>query len=78
MVHNLKINSEYFLPVKEDLKSFEIRKNDRDFHVGDLVILNEFSPEKNIYSGEKITVKIKYITNYNQKKDFVVFGFTRV
>ncbi|HHH7538959.1 TPA: DUF3850 domain-containing protein, partial [Listeria monocytogenes] len=51
MVHNLKINSEYFLPVKEDLKSFEIRKNDRDFHVGDLVILNEFSPEKNIYSG---------------------------
>ncbi|ECZ3727802.1 DUF3850 domain-containing protein, partial [Listeria monocytogenes] len=39
LVHNLKINSEYFLPVKEDLKSFEIRKNDRDFHVGDLVIL---------------------------------------
>ncbi|EAC6173242.1 DUF3850 domain-containing protein [Listeria monocytogenes] len=78
LVHNLKINSEFFLPVKEDLKSFEIRKNDRDFHVGDFVILNEFSPEKNIYSGEKITVKINYITSYNQKKDFVVFGFTRV
>lgn len=27
---------------------------------------------------KKITVKIKYITSYNQKKDFVVFGFTRV
>ncbi|WP_207578119.1 DUF3850 domain-containing protein [Listeria seeligeri] len=78
MIHNLKINSEYFLPVKDDLKKFEIRENDRCFRVGDIVILNEFSPEKNIYSGEKITVKIKYITNYNQKKDFIVFGFAKI
>ncbi|MBC1358295.1 DUF3850 domain-containing protein [Listeria booriae] len=78
MTHNLKINSEYFLPIKQDLKCFEIRKNDRNYQVGDTVVLNEFFEKEQTYSGEKITVKIKYITDYNQKVDYVVFGFEKI
>lgn len=35
MVHELKIAPEYFKDVRTGLKKFEIRKNDRDFKVGD-------------------------------------------
>lgn len=78
MKHDLKINSEYFLSVKEGLKDFEIRRNDRDFKVGDIVILNEYFNETGIYSGEKIAVKIKYITDFKQQSNYIVFGFDKV
>lgn len=36
MIHQLKIQSEYFLDVASGKKTFEVRKDYRDFHVGDL------------------------------------------
>ena len=42
MKHELKILPEYFKPVKDGIKNFEIRKNDRNFQVGDTLILKEW------------------------------------
>lgn len=39
-LHELKLLKEYAEAKKEGLKPFEIRKNDRDFKVGDLVKYN--------------------------------------
>lgn len=39
MIHELKILPEYFEAVTSGRKQFEIRKNDRDFKVGDQLIL---------------------------------------
>lgn len=59
----------------EHIKTFEIRKNDRDFHVGDTVILNEWDSEKRQYTGRSVNTEIMYITDYEQKDDYVVFSF---
>lgn len=45
MKHELKIWPQYYHRVKDGSKTFEIRKNDRDFQVGDTVILIYFDPE---------------------------------
>lgn len=39
--HDLKTDSEVFDAVFNGFKRFEIRKNDRDFHVGDMLRLRE-------------------------------------
>ena len=42
MVHELKILPEYFEAVDSLHKQFELRKNDRDYKVGDFLLLKEF------------------------------------
>jgi len=58
--HELKTLPEYFQAVKNGHKTFEIRKNDRNFKVGDFLILKEWS-HKAGYTGESIEVVISYI-----------------
>ena len=36
-LHQLKIKKEFYLAVASGLKTFEIRKNDRNFQIGDLI-----------------------------------------
>lgn len=45
MKHELKIWPQYFKPVIDGLKTFEVRKNDRGFQAGDIVSLQEWDPE---------------------------------
>ena len=42
MVHDLKILPQYFQSVSSGEKTFEIRFNDRQFSVGDTLILKEY------------------------------------
>ncbi|MFH7619636.1 DUF3850 domain-containing protein [Leuconostoc mesenteroides] len=45
-IHELKLDTEYFDDVNSGLKTFEIRKNDRDYQVGDLLSLSRFENGK--------------------------------
>lgn len=45
-VHKLKLFPEYFDAVANGIKTFEIRKNDRDYKVGDTLRLYEFDPKE--------------------------------
>lgn len=76
MEHRLKIQNQFFLPVIRGTKQFEIRKNDRDFKVGDTVVLEEID-ENNQYTGNCFASIITYITNFQQKEGYVVFGLSR-
>ena len=77
--HELKIYPEYFEEVVSGRKKFEIRLNDRDFQKGDLVILKEVSPGlASIQTGRKFKAKITYITAFQQKDNYVVFGIEEV
>lgn len=72
MEHNLKTWPEYYQAVCKGEKTFEIRKNDRDFKVGDTLILKEYNPEKQCYTGDNIRVEVTYILD---KKPFVPDGY---
>lgn len=39
--HYLKTETEYYQAVEKGAKTFEVRKNDRDFKIFDMVILHE-------------------------------------
>ena len=47
--HELKLDVKYFDEVKDGNKNFEIRKNDRDFKVGDILELKAFMPGLKTY-----------------------------
>ena len=72
--HELKILPEYFIAVKGGRKTFEIRKNDRDFKVGDNLILKEIYPNSDNYTGREVSRRITYVTDYAQKENYVVMA----
>lgn len=57
--HNLKLNVEYFDDVKYEVKKFEVRKNDRGYCLGDILILQEWDGVK--YTGREVTRVVSYI-----------------
>jgi Domain of unknown function (DUF3850) len=86
LVHHLKTWPEYFGRVKNGDKPFEIRKNDRDYKVGDELLLQEFVPEgyyaedakqEPYFTGQVCHRKITYILNGGQfgiEKGYVALG----
>lgn len=72
--HELKILPIYFQAQLEGKKNFEIRKNDRNYNVGDLLLLEEYNPETQEFTGREIAVKVTYITDYQQRDGYVVLG----
>lgn len=72
-IHHLKILPEYFNLVKRKTKTFEIRKNDRNYQVGDTLSLREFDSVIG-YTGRILERKITYITDYAQQDGYVVMG----
>ncbi|OTO05096.1 DUF3850 domain-containing protein [Enterococcus sp. 5B3_DIV0040] len=76
MVHELKILPKFFKAVTSGEKQFEIRKNDRNFQVGDLVILREWI--QGTYTGSSYYACITYVTVFGQPPGQVVFGFRPV
>ena len=89
-LHNLKIEKSYFNAIMGGKKTFEIRNNDRDFQVGDLVtfdvieITNLFGKEKAIACdcGKglvfTITYVLKNIPEYGLDDKYCVFGIKRM
>lgn len=73
MIHELKIQSEYFVAVNNKTKTFEIRKNDRDFKVGDKILLREID-SCGKYTGRMSWWEITYITDYAQQENYVVMA----
>ena len=59
MQHNLKIFPQYFEAIKYGEKTFEVRKKDRNYQVGDYLILQEW--DGMTCSGREITAKVTYI-----------------
>jgi len=76
-VHDLKILPEYFEPIAEGVKTFEVRKNDRGFAVGDRLNLRQWRPEPfNDYIGGEIEAVVTYILDNEQylQPGYVVLG----
>ena len=68
-VHDLKVWPEFYGPLVRGEKTFELRKNDRDYRVGDKLRLQEFDPAGGVYTGSVAVFEVTYVlenTNYLQ------------
>lgn len=63
MTHALKTWPEYFKAIVDGTKTFEIRKEDRPFKVGDVLLLQEYraGTKGRGYTGEEVSMYITYI-----------------
>jgi hypothetical protein len=60
--HELKSWPEFFQPMFTGEKRFELRRNDRDYLPGDLLILREWEPrEGGKYSGRTLYMLVTYV-----------------
>ena len=75
MRHELNIYEKYFEAQVKGLKTFELRKNDRNFQVGDSLKLNEFNgwgPMAGYhYTGRYCLVNIIHILTEEMCDDFL-------
>lgn len=77
-LHYLKIKAEYANAKLKGDKLFEIRLNDREFRVGDVI---KYTCIDSQIVDEQISKKlyyITYITDFEQKDGYVVFGERQV
>lgn len=80
-IHKLKTWPEPFGLMEAGLKPFEIRKNDRDFKVGDILILQEWRPAEEIYTGRELLRRVESILDQEQfglKPGFVAMAVSPV
>ena len=59
--HILKTWPQFFELVRRGDKTFEVRKNDRNYAVGDTLLLHEFDPATDSYSGRKTDKVVTYV-----------------
>lgn len=78
-VHELKILPQYFEMVANGSKRFELRKDDRDYKVGDLLVLKEYDGKD--YTGRKlsayiITYILRNCSEYGLQDGYCILGFS--
>lgn len=75
MEHKVKIYHEYLIAIIDGRKPFEIRLNDRNYQVDDIVILKEYNGT--CYTGCECHVRIKEIFSLDKigLKDYIAFTF---
>lgn len=86
--HDLKIWPEYFQPIIENKKTFEVRREDegRSFSVDDVLRLQEYEPKTREqiarnkdgrYTGREALVRVTYVLRQSEfvRKNYVVMGF---
>ena len=80
-LHNLKIKKEYFKQVFLGTKTFELRKDDRDYEVGDLIHFLDVEGEDFYYGlGNlyQITYILKGVSEYGLQEGYAILGIRPV
>lgn len=80
--HELKTWSYYFERILDGTKTFEIRRNDRDFRVGDVLWLRESVEGRAGFTGRSLQKRVVFMYRYDEDdvalqfltEDVVVMG----
>ena len=76
-VHELKTVPESFEPIEAGIKLFEIRLNDRDYQVNDILILKEWLPDQEEYTGRAVIAGVAFIltdSEWGLKPDYIAMS----
>ena len=78
MTHNLKIYPEFFEAIIMGAKPFEVRFNDRNYQLGDILVLQEFTDGR--LTGRKVYKQVCFLLDDPAycKEGFVILGLTEV
>lgn len=79
MTHALKTWPEYYAPIEKGDKLFELRKDDRPYKNGDNVLLQEYDPKTETYTGKEMKFNICFILrdlpkSFGLKPGFCILG----
>lgn len=80
--HDLKTWPQFFGAIISGAKTFEVRRDDRDFNVGDWLLLREWDTTTGHYTGRETTRRITYVLKGENApvpgvcRGFVVLGMT--
>lgn len=92
-IHNLKLKEEYVVGVMYGEKTFELRKNDRDYKVGDYIHFIQVNGQElidnrcgilttktDIFEDNlfKITYILENVPEYGLDEDYCILGIKRV
>lgn len=75
--HELKTWPDCFQAVFEGRKPFEIRLNDRDYRVGDQLLMREYDPERDDYTGracERAIISLMEGGRFGLQDGYVALG----
>ena len=81
--HRLKIWPSVFEDVRREVKTFELRKNDRGYAIGDCLVLDAWSPERNAYVNDERSL-IRLVTyvlhggRFGLEEGYVALGIAPV
>ena len=89
-LHELKIKHKYLTKVTCGIKTFELRKNDRDYQVGDLIRFIDIGPiipiNDKLFCEEridydtlyKITYILKDVPEYGLEEGYCILGIKKL
>jgi hypothetical protein len=66
VVHKVKSWAHFFDAINAGLKTHELRHDDRNYQIGDEMVLQRYDNINGKYTGEECRVAITYITNRTQ------------
>lgn len=73
MLHKLKISPRFYSDIEMSGKRFEVRRDDRKYQIGDILVLNEFA--NNIFTGRTIYALVTYIHRNDAQTTFMRDGY---
>lgn len=84
--HDLKVWPSFFTALLDGTKTFEVRRNDRDFAVGDVLVLEEWDPTPSMYvarghTGKRTKRVVTYVLRggeFGIEAGFCVLGLAEV
>ena len=76
--HHIKILPEYFRAIESGEKTFEVRFNDRDYHIHDILHLQEWQDGE--YTGREMAVEVTYLLDNPDycKEGFVIMAIKQL
>lgn len=73
-VHECRSWSHLFQPIIDGVKTHDLRIDDRNYRVGDLIHLREYDIAKGEYTGREAMVQITYITGRGEGQNPCAFS----